>query len=120
MEDLKSVPNNSLYTTGTIFQETEEEKYRYNGTKGTGIPQKRANKNLHFAETMKYTQVHSLYARFLEDGALLPPRSFISPLYYSLVFCSQTLYAIDRYLRSWNIHESSEIAVFPMSTMDSV
>lgn len=100
MEDLKSVPNNSLYTTGTIFQETEEEKYRYNGTKGTGIPQKRANKNLHFAETMKYTQVHSLYARFLEDGALLPPRSFISPLYYSLVFCSQTLYAIDRYLRS--------------------
>lgn len=48
------------------------------------------------------------------------PRSFISPLYYSLVFCSQTLYAIDRYLRSWNIHESSEIAVFPMSTMDSV
>lgn len=54
-----------------------------------------------------------------------PPRSFISPLYYLLVFYSQTLYnvcatlVIDWYLVP-EIYESKEIAVFPMSTMDSM
>lgn len=56
---------------------------------------------------------------------LPPPRSFISPLYYLLVFYSQTLYnacatlVIDWYLVP-EIYESKEIAVFPMSTMDSM
>lgn len=79
VEDLKSCKQFALHEQ----QYSKRRGYRYNGTKGNGIPQKRANKNLHIAETMKHTQVHSL-PRFLEDG-VPPPRSFISPLYYFLV-----------------------------------
>lgn len=117
VEDLKSCKQFALHEQ----QCSKRRGYRYNGTKGNGIPQKRANKNLHFAETMKYTQVHSL-PRFLEDG-VPPPSGFISPLYYLLVilFVSVcTTYvrpAIDWYLVP-EIHESREIAVLPMSTMD--
>lgn len=95
--------------------------YRYNGTKGNGIPQKRANKNLHFTETMKYTQVHSLH-RFLEDGALLPPRVV---LFHRSIICSYFIRLcvynpVSIGISFLKYTNRKKLQLFPMSTMDSI
>lgn len=97
------VPNNSRYTT--VFHETE---YRYNATKGNGIPQKRANKNLHFTETLNTCalRIHSLPISTIWS---LLCSSFISSLYRVLRF---VLYLFEHAYKTWHrpnpVHDTSD------------